>query len=469
MIYSCLAALSVVATYGQLADNVALNNAERCNNYIRVGYDKLYPVGTCWQENTDETELITTSGPTTTSFLQNMQWTCRAAGNGTEACENRMNLGCTAAVYVDESTCRPCNGADDQCECEVGGDASECTFYEETTYDKTFSFSGWYCNKKVHTLERTVVNMCIQGDTNTPSWYTYAYVCGGYDWRSGNTQPYADNQVWHSTADCSDDRYAGYPTSAPTEATLAPTVNPTEEGESPFSSVWCSESTCAGVNSPRADDASVPQATAPPTRGFDMIYLLDSSAGVSVDNFMSQIAFAETFVNCALTDDGHEDILRVSLISYGGKVKKLFGLTDVNDGISFDFDMISDEDMVGGNRHTDEALAAALEEFETNGRYGSIKWVKLISNGAPMTNHELCLGDYVSPQLEKMRDLGDWNPFQNIGINLDAATMENLQCLVPAGEEEYADDFVINTESLEALAEEWEYTECGYDEEEEYE
>jgi len=255
MIYSCLAALSVVATYGQLAENVALNNAERCNNYIRVGYDKLYPVGTCWQENTDETELITTSGPTTTSFLQNMQWTCRAAGNGTEACENRMNLGCTAAVYVDESTCRPCNGADDQCECEVGGDASECTFYEETTYDKTFSFSGWYCNKKVHTLERTVVNMCIQGDANSLSLYTYAYECGGLDSRSGNEQPYASGYEYRDTADCSSSD-GPVPTPAPTDTTLAPTENPTEEGDtsgSNYGSLWCSESTCAGSNSPAAD------------------------------------------------------------------------------------------------------------------------------------------------------------------------------------------------------------------------
>merc|ERR1711933_173888 len=149
-------------------------------------------------------------------------------------------------------------------------------------------------------------------------------------------------------------------------------------------------------------------------------------------------------------------------ISYGGKVKKLFGLTDVWDAINFD--MISDEDMVGGNRHTSEALAAALEEFATNGRPRYLKWVKLISNGAPMTNHELCLGDYVSPQLEKMREM-DLYVLMNIGINLDAVTMENLQCMVPAGEEEYADDFVINTDSLAHLADEWGYTECAYGEE----
>jgi len=254
MICSCLAALSVVATYGQFADNVALNNAERCNNYIRVGYSKLYPVGTCYQENTDETQLITTSGATSSIYEQNMAWRCRATDNGTEACETRMNLGCTAPVYVDESSCRPCNGADDQCECEVGGTASECTFYEETTYEKTWGFNGWYCNKKVHTLERTVVNMCIQGDTNTPSWYTYAYVCGGLDSRSGNEQPYASAYEYHDTANCSSSD-GPVPTPVPTDTTLAPTENPTEEGDpsSNYGSLWCSESTCAGSNSPAAD------------------------------------------------------------------------------------------------------------------------------------------------------------------------------------------------------------------------
>jgi len=252
MIYSCLAALSVVATYGQLADNVALNDATKCDNYIRIGYSLLYPVGTCYSENTDEAELVTTSGPSTSIYTQNMQWTCRATSNGTEACETRMNLGCTAPVYTDESTCRPCNGPDDQCECEVGGDASECTFYEQTNYDETFSFSGWYCDKKVHTLERTVVNMCIQGNFDTPSWSTYAYVCGGYDYRSGNDQPYASDWVYHSTADCSGTDES-VPTSAPTGSTAAPTESPTEEGDSSWDNVWCSESTCAGIASPRAD------------------------------------------------------------------------------------------------------------------------------------------------------------------------------------------------------------------------
>merc|ERR1711948_124048 len=98
-----------------------------------------------------------------------------------------------------------------------------------------------------------------------------------------------------------------------------------------------------------------------------------------------------------------------------------------------------------------------------NGRPGYLKWVKLISNGAPMTNHELCLGDYVSPQLEELREM-DLSVLMNIGIDLDAVTMENLQCMVPAGEEEYADDFVINTDSLANLADEWGYTECAYGE-----
>merc|ERR1712039_533391 len=328
----------------------------------------------------------------------------------------------------------------------------ECTFYEYTNYEETFSFSGWYCNKKVHTMERTVVNMCIQGDTNTPSWYTYAYVCGGYDWRSGNTHPYTDNQVWHSTADCSDDRYAGFPTSAPTEATFAPTVNPTQEGESPFSSLWCSESTCAGVDSPRADETSIPEEPLPeptePSEGTDIIFLFDLSSGVSFDNVESQIEFVRTITDCVST---YAEV-RVSAMTYGDKVKKLFGL---GDEISFD---MTEDDLVGGEPFADEALAAALEELIINGRDTNIQAVVLMSFNAPMTGHEACLGDYVSPPLDNLREMGV--SVMNIGINLDVATMENLQCMVPAGMEDNAEDYLVNTDSLDTLAEEMGYTDC---------
>merc|ERR1711902_127356 len=122
--------------------------------------------------------------------------------------------------------------------------------------------------------------------------------------------------------------------------------------------------------------------------------------------------------------------------------------------------------MVGGDPLTDEALAAALEELIINSK-SDFKLVALFSFNAPMTNHEPCLGDYVSPQLEELREMGV--SVMNIGINLDAATIENLQCMVPAGEEDAADDYLVNTDSLDTLAEEMGFTECSYDDEQGYE
>jgi len=243
-----LAAVFLVATYAQLDDNVALNGATKCNNYIRMDYDELYPVGACYSVNTDETEV----DASLLTYTQNFMYECRETGNGTEACLMRYGANCNGVIN-DEETCYPCNGPDDECECEVGGTASECNMYEETNYDTLFSFSGYYCDKKTSTMERTVVDMCIQGVSGgIGSSFTYAYECGGYDSRTGNNQPYSSAYTYHTTADCSGSD-AAVPTSMPTPATDAPTESPTEEGDSDWSWPYCSESTCAGTDSPRAD------------------------------------------------------------------------------------------------------------------------------------------------------------------------------------------------------------------------
>merc|ERR1719229_422359 len=129
-------------------------------------------------------------------------------------------------------------------------------------------------------------------------------------------------------------------------------------------------------------------------------------------------------------------------MTYGDIVKKLFGL-----------DMISEDDMVGGDPFVDEALAVALEELSIHGKDGNFKAVALFSYSAPMTNHEPCLGDYVSPQLDELREMDI--QVMHIGINLDAATMQSLQCMVPAGMEDVAEDYLINTDSLANLAKEF--------------
>lgn len=238
-------------SFGQLADNVALNGADKCNNYIQVG-SQLYPVGVCYSENDDPDDLTNyVVGDST--YDQNMRYVCRATTNGTiQACLQRMDVGCGNVENEFPSECYDCNGADDQCECNVGETASECALNEDTIYDLTLSWSGWYCDQKVSRIERSVVNMCVQGVSGAQgSSWTYSYSCGGYYGRTGTDEDWSRDSAIHYTVDCSD-----VVTDAPTAMTSAPTPSPTTAGAEPVTdnSLYCEESTCDGVASPRADD-----------------------------------------------------------------------------------------------------------------------------------------------------------------------------------------------------------------------
>jgi len=254
MIYSCLAAALAVATYGQLDPNVKTGTGDRCNNYIAMG-NKLYPVGDCYHENLDDEEIC--ESPTGNcggdESDQNMMFKCEATANGTEACQYRMGLGCNGEIQkIGE--CYPCNGAEDQCECVVGGTASECQVYEKTQYVLSLGFNGWYCDQKIPELDRYIVNMCIQGSSGGQGYLsTTGYACGGYDSRSGKNQDYAYTYNTFGNAQC---ETGPVPTSPPTPMTNAPSEAPTETGETGSGSLWCSESTCDGVDSPRADSAN---------------------------------------------------------------------------------------------------------------------------------------------------------------------------------------------------------------------
>merc|ERR1712129_547554 len=132
----------------------------------------------------------------------------------------RMGVSCNGEVYKT-GTCYSCNGADDQCECEVGGDASECQLYEGTQYKTRLNLDfAWYCDRKETILTRKVVNMCIQGASSRygqGGLSTYNYACGGYSSRAiidDAMYEYNDGE-YHSTADCSGTD-VNVPTSAPT-------------------------------------------------------------------------------------------------------------------------------------------------------------------------------------------------------------------------------------------------------------
>merc|ERR1719336_3359078 len=121
--------------------------------------------------------------------------------------------------------------------------------------------------------------------------------------------------------------------------------------------------------------------------------------------------------------------------------------------------------VVGGDRNTDGALARALEEFEQYGVDGTSKYIVLLSFGAPTMTHEPCvLDDYVSPTLQKLRDMDIDVTFH--GIGLDTAVMDNMKCIADGVPDEDMEDYFTNTETATALAEQWGYTECAYGDQE---
>merc|ERR1719461_1237129 len=78
-----------------------------------------------------------------------------------------------------------------------------------------------------------------------------------------------------------------------------------------------------------------------------------------------------------------------------------------------------------------------------------------------MTHEPCVLDDYVSPTLQKLRDMDVG--VTTHGINLDTAVIESLRCIVDEVPDVIdEEDGVTNTESATALADQWGYTACAY-------
>lgn len=251
MMYLCLTAF-IIATYGQLAENVNTGTSTRCNNYIArsatafndgLEFSWIYPVGKCSHENSRLRDDGTS---------QNWMYKCEEASNGTaQACSYRMGLNCEGEI--EKGACYPCNGAEDQCECEIGGDASECQVYEAASYEAELDENDeLYCNREKVSLVRKVINMCIQGSSGgLGASSNYNHACGA------SKDYYSKDNVFDPMYQYNDGKYAAdcnsvsTPTSAPTDSNPR-TISTTlfgEESDEPY----CYESTCDGMDSPRAD------------------------------------------------------------------------------------------------------------------------------------------------------------------------------------------------------------------------
>jgi len=137
----------------------------------------------------------------------------------------------------------------DQCECEIGGDASECQFYESTSYTAELDDVGQYCNREKVSLVRKVINMCIQGSSGgLGASSNYNHACGA------SKDYYSKYNVFDPMYQYNDGKYAAdcnsvsTPTSAPTDSNSR-TTSTTLNSDEPY----CYESTCDGMDSPRVD------------------------------------------------------------------------------------------------------------------------------------------------------------------------------------------------------------------------
>merc|ERR550539_1913891 len=138
----------------------------------------------------------------------------------------------------------------------------------------------------------------------------------------------------------------------------------------------------------------------------DLIFILDSSGSVAVDdddlsNWQAEIYFAATALRNVSPSE-----MRVGLINFSGcgpqatfaecqkqnKLKKELSLTSIEDALVH-LDSMGIEDFNAGFTWTDEALGMALAEFEANSSPDHSKWIFLLTEGEPYPpnqGHEPC-------------------------------------------------------------------------------
>eukprot|EP01084_Bolivina_argentea_P270849 460656_1 len=301
--------LCIILSRALLQPNVATGGKPKCNNYVQPG-DKdnniisrdLYPIGQCYQEDTGDkdnnkilsfilddksnnTILIGSINPLAYRINDILHSNNDAIEYGTfggnkiflceqdpidntkhKAVEYEVGVNCDSEKYKQAiGTSYDCNGADDQCECEIGGTAEECTFYVNKKY--------WYCvdSNRQENLDRQwrtdryVSNMCIQqGNATTFGYYgqyiSIMYGCGelDYDWNLHGVvsdSPTCEPTMAPSSAPTIPNNTTNPPTTAePTVTTDPPTMAPSKAPST--SNERCSESICNGVESPNVDSGN---------------------------------------------------------------------------------------------------------------------------------------------------------------------------------------------------------------------
>merc|ERR1712228_445273 len=198
----------------------------------------------------------------------------------------------------------------------------------------------------------------------------------------------------------------------------------------------------------------------------DLIFILDSSGSVAVDdddlsNWQAEIDFVAAAIDRSFVSE-----TRVGLINFSGcgpkvtfaecqkqnKLKKELSLTSTEEALAH-LDLMGSDDFNFGFTWTDEALAMALAEFEANSSPDHSKWKFLLTDGEPYPpnqGHEPCKSsdDFHSETVAALYESGVTT--MTFGIGMDEETMhEYFSCFTFVN---YAiDDFDFLAENAETI------------------
>merc|ERR1719189_2080006 len=203
-----------------------------------------------------------------------------------------------------------------------------------------------------------------------------------------------------------------------------------------------------------------------PLPGLDLIFILDSSGSVAVDdddfsNWQAEIDFVAAAIDKSFVSE-----TRVGLINFSGcgpsvtfaecqkqnKLKNELSLTSIEEALAH-LDSMGIEDFNFGFTWTDEALGIALAEFEANSSPDHKKWIFLLTDGEPYPpnqGHEPCKSskNFHSETVAALYESGVTT--MTFGIGMDEETMhEYFGCFTFVS---YAiDDFDFLAENAETI------------------
>ena len=107
----------------------------------------------------------------------------------------------------------------------------------------------------------------------------------------------------------------------------------------------------------------------------DILFIIDASGSIGLDNYIKQIQFVENLINNMNLDENEQ---KVGIVIYENGVKKYLPFTSINQTI---FDTLNTP-YSGGGTNTNDALKKGAEMFTKYSRLTAGKIMFLLTDGA---------------------------------------------------------------------------------------